>query len=149
MVTMFSHRVMTGQKKGSGRRTEAGMTILELMTVISIIAIIAAIGIPTFLNIKDKSIIGTTEGNLTIIRKALNNYMVDSPTNRFPVGPLDYDGLRSAIPFANLPVTEEDAKIQEGSLFYTGNGLTYHFTARSTNSFNQLFTATPNGLVRN
>jgi prepilin-type N-terminal cleavage/methylation domain-containing protein len=130
-------------------KVESGMTILELLTVLVIIAIIAAIGIPTFLDIKDKSIIGATEGNLLIIRKALNNYMADSPTNRYPVGPLDYQGLRSVIPFANLPTESDDAKIQVGSLFYTGDGITFNFTARSSNNYNQLFTVTPSGIVRN
>jgi type II secretory pathway pseudopilin PulG len=125
------------------------MTILELMTALAIIAIIAAIGIPTFINVKDKSIIGATEANLTTIRRALNNYMVDSPFNRYPMGPLDYNGLSSLVPFANLPATETDARIKAGSLSYTGDGSTYSFTARSTNSFNQLFTASPSGLVRN
>lgn len=128
---------------------ENGLTILELMIVIGIIGIIAAIGIPSFLDIKDNSIVGTTEGNLAITRKALNNFMVDSPNNRYPVGSLDYAGLRAQIPFANLPIFPDEAKIQAASFAYSSDGITFSITAYSTNRDNQQFTVTPQGIVRN
>jgi type II secretory pathway pseudopilin PulG len=128
---------------------EGGLTILELVTVLAIIAVLAAIGIPSFLNIKDRSTVGATEGNLAIIRKALNNYMVDSPSNHYPAGPLDYSGLRIQIPYANLPIFETDAKIQSGSFAYSSDGITFTFSANSTNRTNQSFTVTPQGIVKN
>ena len=136
--------------KGSADRSDIlGMTILELMIVLTIIGIISAISIPIFLDIKDRSIIATTEGNLNNIRKSLNHYMVDDPSNHYPSGTLDYTTLRSFIPFAKLPPIEADAKIQTGSLFYSSDGVTYNMTVRSNNSDNNLFTVTPAGIIRN
>lgn len=131
-----------------GRSFQGGLTLLELIVVLAIIAIIATIAVPSFLNIRDKSLIGTTEANLVIIRKALTNYMVDNPVNHFPAGSMDYSGLRSLIPFANLPDHESSAKILTGSFNYDSDGNTYSFTARSANNYNQHFTATPTGIVR-
>ena len=136
-------------RKAIGRKGERGLTILELMTVLAIIAVIAAIGIPSFLGVKDKSTIGATEGNLAIVRKALNNFMVDSPSNRYPTGNLDYTSLRVQIPFANLPIFEDEAKIQTGSFAYSSDGVTFILNANSTNRDNQSFTVTPQGIVRN
>jgi prepilin-type N-terminal cleavage/methylation domain-containing protein len=149
MIFRLFHRKGLMLEGGQGREKEYGLTILELMTVLGIIAILAAIGIPTFLGIKDSSIIGATEGNLAVVRKALNNYMVDSPSNRYPVGPLDYNALRSQIPFANLPVLPVDARILAGSVLYTSDGMTFTLVARSTNRDYQQFTVTPQGIVRN
>ena len=149
MLIRLFHKSIRRGKCGQAREKERGLTILELMTVMVIIAILAAIGIPTFLGIKDKSTVGATEGNLAIVRKALNNFMVDSPNNRYPTGSLDYTGLRTLIPYANLPVFEEDARIQSGSFAYSSDGRTFSFTANSTNRDNQQFTVTPQGIVRN
>ena len=143
------NRSERGLKCPTGLRYQGGLTLLELIAVLAIISILAAIGVPSFINIKDNSLIGTTEANLVIIRKALNNYMVDSPNNHFPMGSLDYGELRSLILFANLPEEESDAKILGGSFHYNGDGLKYNLSARSTNSYNQEFTATPTGIVRN
>lgn len=143
------HKSTRWRKGGPRRGKEDGMTILELMTVVLIIAILAAIGIPTFIGIKDKITVGATEGNLAIVRKALNNFMVDSPANRFPSGNLDYAALRTQIPFANLPIFEDDAKIQTGSFAYSSDGVTFTLTANSTNRDHQQFTVTPKGIVRN
>ena len=136
-------------RKPVGRMRESGLTILELMTVLGIIAIIAAIGIPSFLGVKDRSIVGATEGNLAIVRKALNNFMVDSPSNRYPAGNLDYTSLRVQIPFANLPIFEDEAKIQAGSFAYSSDGITFILNANSTNRDHQSFTVTPQGIIRN
>jgi len=149
MIFRLFHRKVVGQKGRSDRGRERGLTILELMTVMGIIAILAAISIPSFLGMKDKSTIGATEGNLAIVRKALNNFMVDSPSNRYPAGSLDYTGLRTQIPFANLPIFEDEAKIQSGSFAYSSDGLTFSLTANSTNRDNQQFTVTPQGITRN
>ena len=149
MIFRLFHKKVIGQRRGAGWKEEHGLTILELMTVVGIIAIIAAIGIPSFLGVKDRSIIGTTEGNLAVIRKGLNNFMVDSDNNRYPAGPLDYTGLRTLIPYSNLPIFEDVAKIQIGSFAYSSDGMTFTFTANSTNKDNQPFTVTPQGIVRN
>jgi len=149
MIFRLFHRKVIGRRGGLGLKGQRGLTILELMTVLGIIAIIAAIGIPSFLGVKDKSILGATEGNLNVVRKALNNFMVDSPSNRYPVGPLDYTGLRTQIPFANLPIFEDEAKIQIGSFAYSSDGLIFSLTANSTNRDHQQFTVTPHGIVRN
>jgi prepilin-type N-terminal cleavage/methylation domain-containing protein len=149
MIFRLFHRKVLPLPWKPDPKKECGMTILELMTVLGIIGILAAIGIPTFLGVKDNSIVGTTEGNLAVVRKALNNYMVDSPSNRYPVGPLDYSGLRTQIPFANLPVLPDEAKILTGSVLYTSDGLTFTILARSTNRDYQQFTVTPQGIVRN
>ena len=149
MIFGLFYRKVIGRKAGPCRKEERGLTILELMTVLGIIAIIAAIGIPSFLGVKDKSIVGTTEGNLAVIRKGLNNFMVDSTNNRYPVGPLDYSGLRTQIPYSNLPIFEDVAKIQIGSFAYSSDGMTFTISANSTNKDNQSFTVTPQGIVRN
>jgi prepilin-type N-terminal cleavage/methylation domain-containing protein len=145
---LFNKKVLR-RKARVGRKEERGLTILELMVVVGIIAIIAAIGIPSFLGMKDKATVGTTEGNLNVVRKALNNFMLDSPNNRYPAGSLDYTGLRTQIPFANLPIIVNDAKIQAGSFAYSSDGITFSLTANSTNKDNQQFTVTPLGIVRN
>ena len=137
------------QRRSAGRDDILGMTILELMIVLTIIGIISAISIPIFLDIKDRSILATTEANLNSIRKSLNNYIVDDPSNHYPSGPLDYTSLRSFIPLANLPPLEADARMQTGSLFYSSDGITYNMTVRSNNSDNNLFTVTPAGIIRN
>ena len=149
MISGLFNRKVFRRKAGTGRQEERGVTLLELMIVLGIIAIIAAIGIPSFLGVKDRSIVGTTEGNLSVIRKSLNNYMVNSPSNRYPAGPLDYTGLRTLIPYANLPIFEDVAKIQSGSFAYSSDGMTFTFSANSTNKDNQSFTVTPEGIVRN
>ena len=148
MFVRLFHNSTSRRKGGSHCGKEDGLTILELMTVILIIAVLAAIGIPTFIGIKDKITIGATEGNLAIVRKALNNFMVDSPSNRFPTGNLDYTALRTQIPFANLPIFEDDAKIETGSFAYSSDGVTFTLTANSTNRDHQQFTVTPQGIVR-
>ena len=149
MIFRLFHRKGLAQEWMPDAKKECGMTILELMTVLGIIAILAAIGIPTFLSVKDTSIVGTTEGNLAVVRKALNYYLVDSPSNRYPVGPLDYSGLKAQIPYANLPVVPGDARILTGSVLYTSDGSTFTLVARSTNRDYQQFTVTPQGIVRN
>jgi hypothetical protein len=74
--------------------------------------------------------------------------MVDSALNKYPIGTLDYDAIRPVIPFANLPLNSSEAKIYTGSFLYSSDGITYTLTARSTNSYNQHFTARPSGIVR-
>ena len=149
MIFKLFHRKVIDLNCGPALNKQRGVTLLELMVVLGIIAIIAAIGIPSFLGVKDKSTVGVTEGNLIVVRKALNNYMLDDLSNRYPVGPLDYAGLRILIPFGNLPILEDEAKIQIGSFAYSSDGITFSFTANSTNRDNQPFTVTPNGIVRN
>jgi prepilin-type N-terminal cleavage/methylation domain-containing protein len=149
MIFRLFHKKVIGRTGEPGLKKQRGLSILELMVVLGIISIIAAIGIPLFMGIKDKATVGTTEGNLSVVRKSLNNFMLDSLNNRYPVGPLDYTGLRTQIPFANLPIFEDEAKIQTGSFAYSSDGITFSVTANSTNSDNQPFTVTPNGIVRN
>lgn len=131
-------------------KTQRGFTLVELMIVVAIIGILAGIAIPNFLNLKDKAIWGTARANMDVIRSTLASYAAEKLDNFYPVGALDFAGMKTALPHANLPAVEEDAKFQNGSFSYaSSDGTTFTFSVNCTNRANDPMTATPSGITPN
>jgi len=131
-------------------KTQKGFTLIELMIVVAIVGILAGIAIPNFLNLKDKAIWGTARANVDVIRSALASYASEKFDNFYPVGTLDFAGMRTVLPHASLPTVEELAKFQTGSFSYaSSNGRTFTFSANCNNRANDSLTATPSGITPN
>jgi len=129
------------------RRKEKGFTLIEIMIVVAIVGILAAIAIPNFLDLKDKAIWGTAKANLMGIRASLSSYATDSILNKFPVGNLDYSQFSAAVPEANLPDTEEQAKFQSSSFSYAcTDGKLYTITVNVDNRAFDTLIASPLGI---
>lgn len=131
-------------------RKQGGFTIIELMVVMAVIGILAAISIPLFISLKDKAIKGITEANLDTVRRSLYHYMANGDVNLYPRGSLGWSQIRVELPGANLPATEEDAKITNGTFAYaSANGISFTVTALSTNSTLQPYLCDPSGVREN
>src|SRR5215813_8320983 len=56
------------------RRSQKGLTLVELMVVVAIIAIIAAVAISVFQDIQKKAKLGADQGNVAAMRSAIAIY---------------------------------------------------------------------------
>jgi prepilin-type N-terminal cleavage/methylation domain-containing protein len=126
---------------------ERGFTLVELMIALVIVGILAGIGIPNFLNLKDKAIWGTAKANLIVIRSSLAGYAVDSTINKYPVGTFDFSELSDIVPKANLPEAEEISKFQTDTFSYAcTDGAFYTISVNVNNRAFDPLTVTPNGI---
>ena len=66
-----------------GKRTQAGVTLMELLIVVAIIGIIAAIALPNLMSAADKAKQRSTMAQMKSIGNALETYMVD--VNFYPI----------------------------------------------------------------
>jgi prepilin-type N-terminal cleavage/methylation domain-containing protein len=133
--------------EGLGSSKERGFTLVELMIALVIVGILAGIGIPNFLNLKDKAIWGTARANLIVVRTSLAGYSIDSTINKYPVGTFNFSELSDIVPRANLPEEEEVSKFQAGSFSYAcTDGAFYTITVNVNNRAFDPLTATPNGI---
>jgi len=129
------------------RRKEHGFTLVELMIALVIVGILAGIGIPNFLNLKDKAIWGTAKSNIMMLRTSLSAYAIENTVTKFPVGTLNFSQLSTAVPKANMPDVEEGSKFQTGSFQYAcADGGLYTITVNVNNRAFDALTATPNGI---
>lgn len=132
------------------RKGEKGFTLIELMIVVAIIGILAAIAIPNFLNLKDKAIFGTAKANVDVLRSVLASYAADSDTNRYPIGPLDFAGIKALLPVANLPGAETDAKWEDGTFDYDSTaGTAFTITVNANDRDFDTLVGTPSGISPN
>jgi len=131
-------------------KTQKGFTLIELMIVVAIVGILAGIAIPNFLNLKDKAIWGTARANVDVIRSALASYASEKLDNFYPVGTLDFAGMRTVLPHANMPIVEEDAKFLPGSFSYvSSNGHAFTVSVNCNNRGNDPLIATLSGIIPN
>jgi prepilin-type N-terminal cleavage/methylation domain-containing protein len=143
---MFPFQEGENMRTASG--SQRGFTLIEIMIVVVIIAILAGIAIPNYLNLKDKAIWGTAKANMDVIRSALASYATEKLDNYYPIGTLDFSGMRTVLPHASLPAAEELAKFQTGTFSYvSGNGHGFTFSVNCNNKFKDLLTATPSGIT--
>jgi general secretion pathway protein G len=92
-------RMQTSRAKSrSDRCREGGFTFLELLIVMTIMAILAAVAIPTYLtNIKRAREV-RLQGDLFMMRNALDKYTVDKEKAPQSLGDLVSAGYLRAIP---------------------------------------------------
>lgn len=137
---------------GTGRynrhRVKSGFSLVELLIVLSILGILASVAIPIFLQQKDDAIIGVTKANLNTIRSALTQYSIGTADNRYLPGTLGYFDFRAALPGANLPPSESEARMVSGSFLYSGDGASYTLNVISSNRTAARFSATPSGIFQ-
>jgi prepilin-type N-terminal cleavage/methylation domain-containing protein len=135
-----------GNVTSFSKKESSGFSMAELLIVVSVIGILASISIPLYLEQKDNAIVGVTQANLNAMRSGLMQYTVHRSDNRYPMGNLHYFAFRTAIPEANLPPLETDAKIMSGTFSYSGNESTYTLRATSTNRTAVRLRASPGGI---
>ncbi len=135
---------------GMPLKNQKGFTLIEIMIVVAIVGILAGIAIPNFLDLRSKATWGTAKANMDVLRSALASYATDKFDNYYPIGPLDFEGIRTVVPQANMPANEELAKFQTGTFSYVShNGHSFTFSVNCNNRTFDLLTATPSGISPN
>jgi prepilin-type N-terminal cleavage/methylation domain-containing protein len=64
-------------------RSQAGFTLIEMLIVVAIIGILAAIGIPTYLDHRDRAYNAAAQADLKNFRAGMEAYFADH--QRYPV----------------------------------------------------------------
>jgi len=129
------------------KESQEGFTLIELMVVTALVGILAGIAIPYYLDLKDKTSWMAARENLDVIRAALAAYVAKEGVNLYPLGPLDYSGMKEALTKADLPATEEDAQLRTGTFRYTSvGGFAFSFSANCANRGSDLLTASQAGV---
>ncbi|MCL6600094.1 MAG: type II secretion system protein GspG [Alicyclobacillus macrosporangiidus] len=69
---------------GVGRRSEAGVTLIELLAVVVILGVIAGVAIPSVMSSIENSKVNTTKQSMAVIAEALQRYAVQAGDGKFP-----------------------------------------------------------------
>jgi type IV pilus assembly protein PilA len=93
----------TRQRRGSRRRDQRGLTLVELMVVVTIIAIIAAVAIAVYQDIVKKSKLAADQGVVASLRSAVAIYYGRS-NGLFPATMTSVEGLVQPAPVYNCSV---------------------------------------------
>ena len=132
-----------------------GINWFGLILMCVVLGVLAAIAIPNFLPLDGTGTYRrfwyTGRGNVDDLRSVLASYAADSPTNRYPVGDLNYEQIRSLFPYVNLASTEKEAKWTRDSFSYRSeNGETYTIrVCVGREPYQDIITGTPSGITPN
>lgn len=105
-------RGATRQRRGSRRRDQRGLSLVELMVVVTIIAIIAAVAVAVYQDIVKKSKLAADQGIVSSLRSAVAIYY-GRTNGTFPGSMAAVEGLVQPTPVYNCAVVPT---------YDTGNG---------------------------
>ncbi len=129
-----------GPAQGTGRRAQAGFTLIELMVVVVILGILAAVVVPRVMDRPEQARITAARNDLRAIQSALDMYKLDN--HRYPTTD---QGLEALV---EEPSSEPEPPNWNGYLDKVPQdpwGQTYRYLNPGKHSEVDIFSMGPNG----